>query len=530
MNNRISFLGEGNPEQVKHLLFGPTAGAEDVSGTKACREELSVQSQIMATTAVNQGSQAPNFPYKPLQRNQMRLLRLTGQVNGQILGELISTKFPPGSILSKPKPFTCLSYMWGPPPPANTSSHVLISGHPFLVSSNLKSFLACYLAEKHITIDDSADPQYIWVDETAKGAYVWIDQICIDQSNVLEKNAQVSRMDEIYRNANGGSIVWLGDPRADSYLGKGLPNKIWEVSRDLVDRMTALAESVRGSNNAYTICAEHMSPEDMEILCQIVSDMVTNPYWTRMWIVQEVLLSPKLQLMYGPHVFPYETIHAIGSFAYYKESTNFTPPRVYDLWSDKQWFNAGEGMELSRALRWIEGECCNARDKVFAVLGIVRPADRALLQVDYAIPTEHLFADVMRALIVTCIHGWNDSEALHWLGKFLGVPSALAPLIRMNDSAKWDITYINLMAAKIKKSEITIDLRKLNLVELIQFIYQNTEPTSEWYEDQDRKRIRVWLEAREEEDLKEFDEDVQEVRKHTIARVGTGDFVLVPGD
>ncbi|KAH7062720.1 heterokaryon incompatibility protein-domain-containing protein, partial [Paraphoma chrysanthemicola] len=149
----------------------------------------------MATTAADHDSQGPIFQYKPLERHQMRLLRLTGQANGQILGELITTDFPPGSMFAKPKPFTCLSYMWSPPPPATASGHVLINDHPFPISSNLKSFLECYLAEKH----------------TATGTYIWIDQICIDQSNVLEKNAQVSRMDEIYRNAPGGSIVWLGD-------------------------------------------------------------------------------------------------------------------------------------------------------------------------------------------------------------------------------------------------------------------------------------------------------------------------------
>jgi hypothetical protein len=73
-------------------------------------------------------------------------------------------------------------------------------------------------------------------------------------------------MNEIYLNAKRGTVLWLGDPRAASYPGKGLLNATWEMTRDLVDRMTALAESVRGSVNAHQICKEHMSNEDMEIL------------------------------------------------------------------------------------------------------------------------------------------------------------------------------------------------------------------------------------------------------------------------
>ncbi|KAF2632357.1 hypothetical protein BU25DRAFT_445422 [Macroventuria anomochaeta] len=401
MLSRLRSLDGESPEQVEHLLFGPTAAAAPVSPPKPHRHEPGVETQTEFTSAFDQSKEAPPFPYESLGRNQMRLLRLTGQANGQIRGELVTTNFPPGSMFSRTKPFTCLSYMWGPPSTVDASSHVLINDHPFTVSPNLKSFLACYVAEKLVPIDDATDNKYLWVDETSTGAYIWIDQICIDQSNVSEKNAQVSRMDEIYRNATGGTIVWLGDPRAESYLGKGLSNAIWDITRDLVDRMTALAESVRGSNDAYTICKKHMSCEDMKFLSQIVSDMVSNPYWSRMWIIQEVLLSPKLKLMYGPHVFPYETIHAIGSFDYYRDSTNFTPPRVYELWTDKRWFKADQGMELSRALKWIEGECCNKRDKVFAVMGTVKPDERALLRIDYAMPTEQLFANTLREKGVT---------------------------------------------------------------------------------------------------------------------------------
>ena len=528
-------MGLETPEQDEHLLLELLIAAAEMSPPEPPRHEPDVQTKTAANTALDQSNEVPPFLYEPLGRNQFRLLRFTGQANGQIRGELITANFPCTSIFSRTKLYTCLSYMWGPPPTANSSSHVLINDCPFSVSPNLRSFLACYVVEKLVTADDAADDGYLWVDETSMGAYFWIDQICIDQSSVSEKNAQVSRMDEIYRNAEGGTIVWLGDPRAESYLGLGLLKTIWERTQDLVDRMTALAESVRGSKTVYTICEEHMSSGNMIALSEIVSDMVSNPYWTRMWIVQEVLLSPKLRLMYGPHIFPHETIYAIGSFDYYRDSTNFTPPRVYDLWTDKQWFNAQEGMELARALKWIEGHCYDVRDKVFAVLGTVKADERALLRIDYAMPTEELFADVVRALIVTCIYHFNDSERiLNWLGKYLGIPSALAALSseKREGFNKADFTYINLMAARIKRSEIKIELGKLSLVELIQFIYEHTEPTSPspWYEDQDRKRVREWLEIQEKADVEELDQDVQDMGRSTIERVETDDHVLVPGD
>lgn len=498
--------------------------------------EPDVQNQSLATTALDQSNKVLRFPYMPLKSSEFRLLHLTGLVNGQISGELVTADFPSTSIFSKTEPpvYTCLSYMWGSPFKADSSSHVLINAHPFKVPPNLMSFLECYVAEKLVITDDAAGDTYLWVDYKSMNAYLWIDQICIDQLNVPEKTAQVKRMDEIYLNAQGGTVVWLGDPRAASYLGTGLSTATWEKTRDLVDRMTALAESVRGSASAYHICKEHMSTEDMGILAQIVSDMVENPYWTRMWIVQEVLLSPIVMLLYGPHIFQSETIYAIGSFAYYRDSI-MIPPNVYELWTDRQWFDGQEGMELARALKWVEGECFNVRDKVFAVLGTVKTDERALLQIDYAMPTEVLFADVVRAMIVTSIHE-HDNEwdgILNYLGQNLGIPSALAPLgwEKKDGSNTRDFTYISTMMMGLEISEVEVDWRNLSLVELIQVIYEHAEPIAPWSSgDQHRKRVKEWLEMQEDADVEELNEDIRDMRRPTMARVETKDFVLVPGD
>jgi hypothetical protein len=39
---------------------------------------------------------------------------------------------------------------------------------------------------------------------------LWIDSICIDQTNVAEKNVQVALMGEIYKGADQ-VVVWLGE-------------------------------------------------------------------------------------------------------------------------------------------------------------------------------------------------------------------------------------------------------------------------------------------------------------------------------
>ena len=81
--------------------------------------------------------------------------------------------------------YTCLSYRWGDPSP---SQDILIDGKLFTIRQNLFDFLAT--AREKAASDASA----------SLGPF-WVDALCIDQSDVLERNHQVRQMGTIYRNA-----------------------------------------------------------------------------------------------------------------------------------------------------------------------------------------------------------------------------------------------------------------------------------------------------------------------------------------
>lgn len=49
--------------------------------------------------------------------------------------------------------------------------------------------------------------------------YYWVDAVCVDQQNVLERNAQVARMADIFHRASG-VVVWLG--REDDFTADAL--------------------------------------------------------------------------------------------------------------------------------------------------------------------------------------------------------------------------------------------------------------------------------------------------------------------
>ncbi|KAF8848154.1 hypothetical protein BDZ45DRAFT_538013, partial [Acephala macrosclerotiorum] len=83
--------------------------------------------------------------------------------------------------------YEALSYVWGDP---SSPQLIQMNGHDFEVGRNLFSAL------QHLRIEDS-------------DRLLWVDAICINQSDIPERNYQVSRMGLIYRAALQ-VIAWLG--------------------------------------------------------------------------------------------------------------------------------------------------------------------------------------------------------------------------------------------------------------------------------------------------------------------------------
>jgi hypothetical protein len=131
---------------------------------------------------------ASQFVYRPIDvdKQSIRLLRIHKNSRDQ---------YPSYSIFESTvdeDSYIALSYMWHPEGEDQpTKRHsILLDGKDFEVAQNLSQFL------------DIA--QELHTDKA-----FWIDAICIDQSNIEERNDQVTIMDRIYSCASS-VIVWLG--------------------------------------------------------------------------------------------------------------------------------------------------------------------------------------------------------------------------------------------------------------------------------------------------------------------------------
>lgn len=94
----------------------------------------------------------------------------------------------------------------------------------------------------------------------------WIGAICINQSNVHERNHQVNLMKQIYVRASE-VYIWLGWEADNSDLA----NSQWTISQ----------RREPGSSGPEALDSTLFGPEEGRALCHLCE----RPYWRRMWII-----------------------------------------------------------------------------------------------------------------------------------------------------------------------------------------------------------------------------------------------------
>ena len=255
--------------------------------------------------------------------------------------------------------YVCVSYTWGPPAPMK---EIRINGATFKVRQNLYDLL---LQLYDMQIDENV--------------YFWIDQISIDQNNVLERNSQVKIMDQIFCNA-AQVVVWLG-PSAD---GSDRAMKVLESRRRL--QLYLDGSGNRDEKRAFRA-------------------LFRRPYWGRLWVVQELMLSRRLLLLCGSIMVPWVAVETYFMVPRTLTTTDkrlrFDPDNnhggVRGLILARASFDGGFD-RLSYVLTMFSGSRCeDQRDKVYGLLSLVPKHLR--IEIDYWKSLKDIYLDAMRAII-----------------------------------------------------------------------------------------------------------------------------------
>lgn len=297
------------------------------------------------------------FTYYPLRSpDSIRLLLLqpAGAFDDILRGSLLYT-----TITERDEnlfePYTALSYVWGT---SEKRRQINLDDHPVAITENLEDALRGMRDRVNIH-------------------RIWADALCIDQSNISERNHQVTIMGEIYANASHTII----------HLGPSTP----EIER--VFRACRAAGVSKGDMIDSTVasCGDEgpATNEDMEKARQ---DVLSRQWFKRAWVFQELVMSPKPWVQCGTSRVRWDYLfHAFGPRNVAKAMR--IPPVERGNARDQLLFSKVSQREGVRALAQLSTILCarrgieatDARDEVFAYWGLISDRKRceSYISVDY---------------------------------------------------------------------------------------------------------------------------------------------------
>jgi len=389
------------------------------------------------------------------------------------------------SLDDKPA-YTAISYRWSGEPRA-----ILIRGsgtqHRLRVCANLEAAL-CQI-QRHMQTSQLHLP-------------IWADAICINQEDDTEKSWQVGMMRRVYEQA-ALTLVWLGEDDGergefalqklrgfgDAYMSRQSPTRYFahsdrdpfrlvekagELRSDMLDDLTRLAK-VDGVG------------QDAEQAWAAIALLLQREYWTRVWMIQEIALSPMVFILCGREVI--NGFYLAVAVTLFQQHFNWPGLLVKvqrgEPYSNLLWWIASKLMIGTQAmfmtrllLSGSRGQrdaaasslpyghrsplanllcvaylpsarffATNRSDLVYALLSLSSDVDELGVSPDYSLSDSELYSNVARSLLTKQQHAWvlslnHHAKAIPDLPSWVPDWSVASPCVPLQRSRIHQITSI----------------------------------------------------------------------------------------
>ncbi len=378
--------------------------------------------------------------YSPIDsgRGEIRLLQVHPAPE---LGFQLVCSLQP-ALLSESPAFDALSYTWGSP---GSGSDVQLNGKLFRIQENAAAALRRLRRANEVRT-------------------VWVDAICINQADQSEKEGQLPLMREIYEQAEQ-VCVWLGEPTIGSAVAVNIVQSWYRTEATYSYRKSAAntyMTRLRGPTSLWHNLANSRAFQwaiqlDSEINTGDIRELLSRPWWTRVWTIQEAVVARKLTLMVGPDDFTWEQLGACLQRVRETGMLSGTeaPLEVFGIVSNPGAYSAqDETYQTISRLRHLWGtgtthisiyqtlyelrhlQCTDARDRVFACLGLATGGGRKTrIRPDYSSSTSQVF--IKSALSI--IEETTSLDVFHYVREWRGVAVPRRPtfVFSPHDQAKY---------------------------------------------------------------------------------------------
>ena len=395
------------------------------------------------------------FDYSPLPTlRSIRLVDLqSSSDDSQISCSLFTTE------LDGAPAYDALSYTWGNPasPYIGQDQEIYNGDASDAIYCNSKSFLVGRNLRDALTMLQAVDFSSL---STQRSKYLWIDAICINQSDLDERASQVRQMDQIFRRAEK-VIAWVGpedEATADAFA---VIDNLSTIPRD---KYRSVSPDDLWRPEVYTskLGISPLAPRNW--LAWV--NFLHRSFFSRIWIVQEMVLAKEIVLVCGSKVFHWE---AIGSSLRFLSRSGWitrlsteqmrgadmlpNDPGVFTSMVEKkveyghcawQLFHARNSV-LETGKEWgslqllsnhRKCQCKDPRDMIYGLVGLARKGYRPfdtqpqLLAIDYRISSRQLYTRIAPSIL----RAWGD---LSFLAQKEGKLSTLTQETRITALPSW---------------------------------------------------------------------------------------------
>ncbi|KAI0550343.1 heterokaryon incompatibility protein-domain-containing protein [Xylaria curta] len=278
---------------------------------------------------------------------------------------------------------------------------------------------------------------------------IWVDAVCIDQANEEDKRRQIPSMGDIFRCASS-VLVWLGkEPWGEACL--------WKISL-LSQRKTAPTTS------------------DMDEISSILSQLVSLSWFSRRWVIQELVLNPNVFFFCGAISIPWlRAAQLLKIFP--KENLS---PQILHLYKLRETWDSHnrskhrippESGVLHMLSNFRETDCSDPRDRIYALIGIAsdvvfedydtrQEENKIFIRIDYTQTVEQLYHDFAVAVQQS---GGNNQDLLlletalrfnfsHKGELALWMPDWRLPIVRSQSSTHGILKLITSLSNQYRRS------------------------------------------------------------------------------
>ena len=313
--------------------------------------------------------------------------------------------------LSEPLQSEAISYAWGE---AIFSANLdLTSGRTYITNS-LAAALRAFR-------------------QTSTPRYLWADALCINQQDINEKNVQVAKMGEIYSGASS-VLVWLGpgDQRTGHVVD--LSRQLCSIARHYaVQDVPTTSMDLRGDiwDGLANISNQQLAKRDsiaLEFDFRGMDEFYSQPWFQRLWVIQEVALARRITIRCGSHEIAWETL--VTAARVQSQSVrrgtlhNLRLPYGFAFFmvieTMRMVFLKWDKYRLLTNLDLCRGSLCsNDLDYVYALLSMSGPGDPKIVP-DYRISVRELFIKVGQAFLQILADDGYELRTLYYAAQNSG--------------------------------------------------------------------------------------------------------------